>query len=670
MDNPRAALRVRGEVPTMTTTHHIRRPLGLAEVCAIIFSTIGLIAGGESQIALATPATPHIVSRIDQIPGVTVNSPWILDFDARAHWAIGADAVGAGVLVRRDKTTGEWSTTPVGSDETAASTGTAIISTTQIAFVVTPTGGGARVVVIDTTTGNRVSSGMLPPEAAGAVGMGSSPLGFIFVVAPGNPTTMFKIAASTGAVESTLALPAANGPATAAHPRAGSMFIASASSPVKMAMIKTNPGTAVDSTTTLDAHVPWLYSPVQYYSTAWYSTKTTPGRVIAFSLPSRTLSADFAGPAGSQGVKNFVIDASGNTAWYSTTILGRQQLVNMRLSDGGILSTTQLDAGFVPTLIVPSDYFVEIVSATNLRVIRVATTSLPAAPANVLVADQSERVTVTWAADTVSALPVSYTATLEGHGVNAECQTVETTCSFSDLTNGRTYSVRVRAASILGGNDSLLTVARPAREPDAPVSVAATGADRAVVVSWTPGSDGGRPITRFVAVASPGNQSCTSTAQSCEIRGLTNGVHYSVSVHAVTAMGASTTRAAAPVMAASVPEAPELLATHHQGRNRSFVICAPRETGGHAVTSLSARVVRDGNPAEALSTSPKATVRIGRRAPNSMVIEVRATNQLGASAPLIVNLDPTAPRVSSSRLTQRSSPQPCTKRQLVIEVRP
>jgi hypothetical protein len=136
-------------------------------------------------------------------------------------------------------------------------------------------------------------------------------------------------------------------------------------------------------------------------------------------------------------------------------------------------------------------------------------------------------------------------------------------------------------------------------------------------------------------------------------------------------MGASTARAAvAPVMAASVPGAPELLATHHSGRNRSFVICAPRETGGHAVTSLSARVVRDGNPAEALSTSPKATVRIGRRAPNSMVIEVRATNQLGASAPLIVNLDPTAPRVSSSRLTQRSSPQPCAKRQMVIELRP
>ena len=655
----------------MTTTHHIRRPLGLAEVCAIVLSTVALIAGGESQIALATPATPHIVSRIDQLPGVTVNSPWVLDFDARAHWAIGADAVGAGVLVRRDKTTGEWSTTPVGSDETAASTGTAIISTTQIAFVVTPTGGGARVVVLDTATRNRVSSGVLPPEASGAVGMGSSPLGFIFVVAPGNPATMFKLAASTGAVESTLTLPAANGPATAAHPRAGSMFIASASSPVKMAMIKTNPGTAVDSTTTLDAHVPWLYSPVQYYSTAWYSTKTTPGRVIAFSLPSRTLSADFAGPAGSQGVKNFVIDASGNTAWFSTTISGKHHLVNMRLSDGGILSTTQLDAGFVPTLIVPSDYFVEVVSATNLRVIRVATTSLPAAPANVLVADQSERVTVTWAADTVSALPVSYTATLEGHGVNAECQTVETTCSFSDLTNGRTYSVKVRAASIVGGNDSLLTVARPAREPDAPLTVGATGADRAVVVSWTPGSDGGRPITRFVAVARPGDQSCASTAHSCEIRGLTNGIHYSVSVHAETAMGASTTRTAAEaVMAASVPGAPELLSTHHQGRNRSFVICAPRETGGHAVTSLSARVVRNGNPAEALSASPKATVRIGRRAPSSMVIEVRAANQLGASAPLIVNLDPTAPRVSTSRLTQRSSPQPCAKRQMVIEVRP
>ena len=671
MDKVQSAQRVRDEVPTMKITHRIRRPLGLAEVCAIVLSTIVLIAGGETPIAQATPTTPQIVSRIDQLPGVTVNSPWVLDFDARAHWAIGADDVGSGVLVRRDKTTGEWSTTLMGPDETAASAGTAIISTTQIAFVVAPTGGGARVVVIDTSTGNRVSSGMLPPEAAGAVGMGSSPLGFIFVVAPGNPTTMFKIATSTGAVDSTLTLPATNGPATAAHPRAGSMFIASASSPVKMAMIKTNPGTAVDSTTTLDAHVPWLYSPVQHYSTAWYGTRTTPGRVIAFSLPARTLAASFTGPAGSQGVKNLVLDASGDVAWYSTTVSGRQQLVNMRLSDGGILSTTPLESGFMPALIVPSDHFVEVVSATNLRVLRVATTSPPAAPADVLVDDQSERVTITWAADTVSALPVHYTATLEGHGVNAECQTVETTCSFSGLTNGRTYSVKVRASSIVGGNDSPLTVARPARSPDAPAALTGTRGNQSIDIRWTPGDDGGRPIERFLVVANPGNHTCITRAHRCTIGGLTNGVHYAISVRTETELGASPLRfTAEPIMPATIPSSPVHLTTRSVRRNRTIVVCAPNDAGGFRDASLRARIVRNGVPGELFRPSTSSTIRIGGNTAQSLAIEIHAVNAVGASSPITIPIDTNPVHENTSRSSQRSMLTSCDRRSIVIEIRP
>ena len=70
----------------------------------------------------------------------------------------------------------------------------------------------------------------------------------------------------------------------------------------------------------------------------------------------------------------------------------------------------------------------------------------------------------------------------------------------------------------------------------------------AIDVSWkAPLSTGGSPITGYVATAKVGtsfNATCTTTAKSCSITGLTNGTTYSVRVYATNLKGKGSTSAA------------------------------------------------------------------------------------------------------------------------------
>ena len=75
--------------------------------------------------------------------------------------------------------------------------------------------------------------------------------------------------------------------------------------------------------------------------------------------------------------------------------------------------------------------------------------------------------------------------------------------------------------------------------PGAPVAVTAIPEYHQVVVSWSaPGSDGGSAITSYTASDGLGD-SCTTSATSCIVKGLTNGSSYTFTVVATNANGDS-----------------------------------------------------------------------------------------------------------------------------------
>ncbi len=93
--------------------------------------------------------------------------------------------------------------------------------------------------------------------------------------------------------------------------------------------------------------------------------------------------------------------------------------------------------------------------------------------------------------------------------------------------------------------------------PGIPSAVTATPEDASAIVSFTPPSDGGSPVTRYTITATPGNSTATGTTSPITITGLTNGTAYAFTVTAQNALGSGSSSVSSspvtPVAAIVVP---------------------------------------------------------------------------------------------------------------------
>lgn len=118
--------------------------------------------------------------------------------------------------------------------------------------------------------------------------------------------------------------------------------------------------------------------------------------------------------------------------------------------------------------------------------------------------------------------------------------------SITGLTNGNTYSLKVRTTNSIGTSEASIAVSvKPIVAPSAPQTVIVNSALSALRVSWTaPLSNGGSAVTNYTATAysdsgsSIAVASCTVLALTCSIAGLEIGTTYFVSVVATNAAGA------------------------------------------------------------------------------------------------------------------------------------
>ncbi|MBZ4420070.1 fibronectin type III domain-containing protein [Myxococcus sp. RHSTA-1-4] len=201
-------------------------------------------------------------------------------------------------------------------------------------------------------------------------------------------------------------------------------------------------------------------------------------------------------------------------------------------------------------------------SATRPRVI-------PGAPREVSVTPGDRQVTVTWAAPEDTGMPITgYVAqALLGEEVVAAQTVTETTATFTGLTNGTRYMVRVTANNtVISGPFSAPVAVTPRTIPGAPPVTVFNG-DGQIRVLWKIEDDGGSPVDKVRIMLYSGDVEKgpfdvnVGVLNGFTAQGLTNGQTYFFTVAArnVVGHGPVTRVSGVPQVLPSVPLDLELI---------------------------------------------------------------------------------------------------------------
>jgi titin len=210
--------------------------------------------------------------------------------------------------------------------------------------------------------------------------------------------------------------------------------------------------------------------------------------------------------------------------------------------------------------------------------------------------------------------------------------------SINGLTDGTTYSVKLRAVNAMGNGAAAAsaTSVTPRSTAWMPTSLVATPGDGSASIAFTaPGSDGSSAITNYKYELNGSGTyvalSPTDATSPVTIPGLTNGTTYSVKLLAVNAAGdgyGSDSVSVTPVSPATVPAAPTTLAATPGNGSASIAFTAGAD-GGASITNYKYQL--DGGSWVALSpTDTTSPVTIpGLTNGTSYSVKLLAMNSVG-----------------------------------------
>jgi hypothetical protein len=189
------------------------------------------------------------------------------------------------------------------------------------------------------------------------------------------------------------------------------------------------------------------------------------------------------------------------------------------------------------------------------------------------------------------------------------------------------------------GTDAGTDSGVPATVPGAPTTVTATAGNGQAAVSWqAPASDGGRPITRYTVVTSPGGASLTvgPGSLSATVTGLSNGTAYTFTVFATNAVGQGPSSASSdPVTPATVPGAPTQVSATGGNAQATVTWQPPASTGGSPITGYTVTASPGGAQVSVAGNVTSATLTgLSNGTSYTFVVATQNAQGLGpASAP-------------------------------------
>ncbi|WP_082553359.1 peroxidase family protein [Phycicoccus sp. Root101] len=287
----------------------------------------------------------------------------------------------------------------------------------------------------------------------------------------------------------------------------------------------------------------------------------------------------------------------------------------------------------------------------------------PPAPTNVAAtttpsAAATGSATVTWTAPVLPAgtSPItSYDIVVSSNGVVTQTITGIARTAVSRVVTGlvtnRPYTFQVRANNLFGAGplSAPSNAVTPVGVPSAPTAVTAVRGNTSVSLSWTPGSDGGSPVTGWLVQVRIGGttvrtDTVSGSTPSALVSGLTNGTAYNFRVQAVNANGTGAASASSnTVTPATVPGKPgigtPIAGVAGGASNAQAVWSAPASNGGSTITNYRVNAYRVAADGVTLTFFSQTTFN-GTVTPRTIALptgnyqfEVVAINALGDSVP-------------------------------------
>ena len=236
-------------------------------------------------------------------------------------------------------------------------------------------------------------------------------------------------------------------------------------------------------------------------------------------------------------------------------------------------------------------------SAASVASTAVTPWALPTAPTALVATPRDGSAEIAFTPGAAGTMPiVNYAYTLDDSAwVALSPDDTTSPITVTGLANGATYSIKLRAISAAGnGASSTAVPVTPRTTPSAPTSLVALPGDGSAEIAFTPGPDGGSPVSNYAYTLDDSTWVALTpddTTSPITLTGLANGTTYSVKLRAVNAAGAGTASTAMAVTPTSptppvpVPASPPMDVTATSGD--ASVTAAwkpPRSSGDFPVT--------------------------------------------------------------------------------------
>jgi hypothetical protein len=264
--------------------------------------------------------------------------------------------------------------------------------------------------------------------------------------------------------------------------------------------------------------------------------------------------------------------------------------------------------------------------------------TVPSAPTGITGVFGNGAVTLAWSAPASDggATITSYKAVVVGN-TSKYCQinAPSLSCTINGLTNGTAYTFTVSAINIAGTGAASIASSQivPKTVPSAPSSATATPQDQALLIAWSPGSNGGSSLTSTLVTVEPGGYSCRASgvATSCTVTGLANGTSYVISISHENLVGAGPALSGVSASPNILPLAPKTITTAFGNARISVAWTSPDSNGGTPVTGYKVTVSPGTStcqvPADVLTCEVS-----GLTNGTAYSVSVRAINALGQGA--------------------------------------